>query len=105
MKARTEGAETARRRGEAAVEAALRTTLGMPQVPIEAYLTPHGIVAWAPGAPNQPTALLVAGQPPVRVHGELKRCLLALARGRHAATARADLAEARLAAALAGGKN
>lgn len=107
MKAKTapRGGSDTRGHAERRLEAAMREALGDPEGVVEAFLTPHGIVAWAPGAENQPTALLVAGEAPVRVHGALKRLLLTLARGRHREGERAKLAEARLASALAGGRN
>lgn len=99
------GSDTSRRRAERDVERALREALGDPAGVVEAYFTPFGIVGWAPEAAEQPTALWLAGGAPARVHGALKRLLLTLARGRHAYARRADAAEARLAAACAGGRN
>jgi len=103
--ARREGSDTARRRADRAVEESLRKALGDPEGVVEAFGTRHGVVAWAPEDEAQPTALWLAGELPRRVRGALKRLLLALARGRHAAARRGDAAEARLAAALRGGVN
>lgn len=99
------GSDTARRRAADDLEAVLRAALGRPPGTVEAHTTPFGIVAWAPEARNQPTLLWLAGDEPQRVHGSLKRLLLTLVKGRYREMRRADAAEARLAAALAGGRN
>jgi len=108
MKAKTapkDGSDT-RQRAEQAIVGVLYEALGRPEGLIETSSTKYGLVAWAPEADEQPTAVWPADRAtPVRIHGALKRLMLVLMQSRHGETKRADAAEARLASAMAGGRN
>lgn len=54
---------------------------------LEAYKSEHGIVLTAPTHAQQPTFVLLRGEPPMQVHKGLKRLLLDLVEGRAKAEA------------------